>query len=323
LVPHSDLEPVRKLGGGHFGEVWLMMWCKTTKVAVKWLKGANTDEEFRKEIRFSVAVCFTRKKKLLFICGLFRLLRKIKHPHIVSYYGLSSDPATSVLRLVTEFVEGGSLLEWLREESSSYPQSCYFRVSQEICAGMEHISKKGIVHRDLAARNILVRKVAEKEVLVKLCDFGLGRVLDADTYVMICLFLCVWSGSLRKKKCSSSYYIRDATAIMPIKWSAPEALEFRKFSTKSDVFSFGVVMWEVWSHGADPYSGWPQTKILKRLKKGERLDIPYQCSDEVYALMMECWQLDAKLRPTWKELFEKLESLLANYEDKVCCCLCC
>ena len=92
--------------------------------------GANTDDEFRKEIRFA------KKKKKDFdfsrLCSdcCFSLLRKIKHPHIVSYYGLSVDPGSSVLRLVTEFVEGGSLLDWLREDSSNYPQECYFRVCQ-------------------------------------------------------------------------------------------------------------------------------------------------------------------------------------------------
>ena len=115
FIDAADLELVKKLGGGHFGEVWLAMWEKRTKVAVKWLKGANTDEEFLKEIH---------------------LMKKIKHPNIIHYYGLSPDPATSVMRLVTELMEDGSLLDWLRKSSLDHSDQCRVRICMDITAGL-------------------------------------------------------------------------------------------------------------------------------------------------------------------------------------------
>ena len=158
-----------------------------------------------------------------------------------------------------------------------------------LSVGMGHISKKGILHRDLAARNILVRVMGKEDVLVKLCDFGLGRMLDGG---------------------ENYYVVSDKQAAMPIKWSAPEALEFKKFSAKSDVFSFGVVMWEVWSHGADPYAEWPMVSILKRIKAGERLEYPFGCSQNIYDLMLECWRIEPKDRPDWEQLYDRLEAEL-------------
>lgn len=213
----------------------------------------------------------------------------------MSYYGLSPDPVSGVLRLVTEYVEDGSLLEWLRSESDQYPASTNVKISMDITAGMDHISKKDIIHRDLAARNILVRKLGRKDVLVKLCDFGLGRNVEYG-----------------------NYYVVDKAkqTALPVKWTAPESVEFRKFSTKSDVFSFGIVMWECWSHGAEPYAGWELMEVFKRVKRGDRLEAPFLCSPQVYELMLECWNLDPKQRPGWSELFNRLNLIATALREE-------
>jgi serine/threonine protein kinase len=155
------------------------------------------------------------------------------------------------------------------------------KVCRDIVTGMDYLAKKGIIHRDLAARNVLIRKLGFGDVLCKLCDFGMGRALVEDAYV-----------------------VSDPKATeLPVRWTAPEALEKKRYSLKSDVFSFGVLVWEVESFGAEPYVGWPLGSILKRLKAGERLEQPTGCPDTLYSVMLQCWDLDPDKRPSWESLY--------------------
>jgi serine/threonine protein kinase len=156
------------------------------------------------------------------------------------------------------------------------------KVCRDIVTGMDYLAKKGIIHRDLAARNVLIRKLGFGDVLCKLCDFGMGRALVEDAYV-----------------------VSDPKATeLPVRWTAPEALEKKRYSLKSDVFSFGVLVWEVESFGAEPYVGWPLGSILKRLKAGERLEQPTGCPDTLYSVMLQCWDLDPDKRPSWESLYK-------------------
>ena len=267
MIDPSELELVSKVGGGHFGEVWLAMWNKKSKVAVKWLKETST-EDFLAEIK---------------------LLRKVRHPHVLGYYGISQDPETGVVRLVTEFMEEGSLLSWLRQDSCDSPCSSLVKAAIDVAAGMDYLAKKGILHRDLAARNILIRKEGPTDVVCKLCDFGLGKALDGGNY----------------------YKVSNSVDLMlPVKWTAPEAMTHKKFSVQSDVFAYGVVMWEIFSHGEEPYADWPVSTVLKRVTAGERLEMPFGCPEKAYDLMLECWQLKPKDRPSFGSLHDKLGDIL-------------
>jgi serine/threonine protein kinase len=155
---------------------------------------------------------------------------------------------------------------------------------------MEYVASQGIVHRDLASRNILV----SKDKVCKVADFGFARRVDDD---------CV--------------YVRKSTNPVPVKWMAPEALEGNKFTLKSDVFSLGILMWEIVTLGATPYEQLTSEGVYKMVTAGGRLERPQHCKDEFFSLMAQCWMHDPALRPTFKEVALKLERLLLSENDYI------
>ena len=144
------MEIVRKIGGGFYGEVWEALWHGKTRVAVKWLRDADTRE----------------------LLSEIDMMRKVKHPNIVVFFGAAKDPETSSLRIVTELMDE-SLLSFLRERESLDP-SVALKICVDVCSGMHHLATLNYIHRDLAARNVLIRKISDS-VESKICDFGLGR----------------------------------------------------------------------------------------------------------------------------------------------------
>lgn len=141
------------------------------------------------------------------------------------------------------------------------------------------------IHRDLATRNILL----DNDFNIKICDFGLSQYLQVEDY----------------------YYKLKTNGPLPFKWMAPESLEHQIFNTKSDIWSFGIVLWEIWSYGAQPYSESKSPQHhYQLLVKGEHMLQPKDCPASIYNIMQECWQLDAKHRPTFSQLVEKLQELL-------------
>ncbi|KAK8766363.1 hypothetical protein V5799_006854 [Amblyomma americanum] len=195
-------------------------------------------------------------------------MKSLRHPNIVEIKGLVEEPE---MMLVMEFLEMGSLLTYLQtyREKITHPQ--LIKYSEDIANGMEYLEEKHIVHRDLAARNILV---ASKD-LVKISDFGLAQ-FTVNHY----------------------YYIRTQTRKLPMKWYAPESILYGKFSTKSDVWSYGVTLWEMFSYGEDPViQGVTQENLGSELVQGKRLACPAECPTNIYQLMLLCWATDAHQRP--------------------------
>lgn len=164
--------------------------------------------------------------------------------------------------------------------------------SCQVAKGMEFLESKSCVHRDLAARNILVThgKVA------KICDFGLARDIVND----------------------SNYVVRG-NARLPVKWMPPESLFEGIYTIKSDVWSYGILLWEIFSLGVNPYPGMQvDANFYKLIKNGFKMDCPFYATEEIYFILCSCWALDARKRPSFSQLLSLLACQLADAEGAVC-----
>lgn len=225
------------------------------------------------------------------------IMRKCRHPNLVSLYGFCSQGEP--LLIVTEYMLNGSLLEYLRNnpEGKGLKLPDLMDMASQIAAGMACLEEMKLIHRDLAARNILVG--ANRRV--KVADFGLARVIE-----------------------DSEYTARQG-AKFPIKWTAPEAASYGKFSIKSDVWSYGILLYELVTYGSVPYAGMRNNEVIEQVQRGYRLPKPTNCDcpQEVYNQMKDCWQTDPDKRPTFEYLTEFFEnynvSIEQSYRDATDC----
>jgi len=189
-----------------------------------------------------------------------------------------------------EFLSKGSLNDFLGrpEVQKSLNVSDLINMAINVCSGMIYLGKNNIVHRDLSARNLLVSET-DGRFVVKVADLGLSRETADD------------------------YYVATDSAF-PVKWSPPEVIEHRTFTTKSDVWSFGVVMWEIFEFGKVPYSSMSNSETIASVMKGYRLPQPSNCPNEVYQLMLKCWNINSDERPSFKDLFDQLTAILPSTE---------
>ncbi|XP_041134451.1 tyrosine-protein kinase ABL2 isoform X1 [Polyodon spathula] len=208
------------------------------------------------------------------------VMKEVKHPNLVQLLGVCTlEPP---FYIVTEYMPHGNLLDYLREcnrEEVSAVVLLY--MATQISSAMEYLEKKNFIHRDLAARNCLV---GENHV-VKVADFGLSRLMTGDTYTA------------------------HAGAKFPIKWTAPESLAYNTFSIKSDVWAFGVLLWEIATYGMSPYPGIDLSQVYDLLEKGYRMEQPEGCPPTVYELMRACWQWSPLDRPAFSETHQAFETM--------------
>uniref|UniRef100_A0AAR2IIF1 Receptor protein-tyrosine kinase n=1 Tax=Pygocentrus nattereri TaxID=42514 RepID=A0AAR2IIF1_PYGNA len=200
------------------------------------------------------------------------IMASIEHPHLVRLLGVCLSPA---IQLVTQLMPHGCLLDYVHEHKDNIGSQLLLNWCVQIAKGMMYLEEKRLVHRDLAARNVLVKSPNH----IKITDFGLARLLDTN----------------------EKEYNADG-GKMPIKWMALECIHYRKFTHQSDVWSYGVTIWELMTFGGKPYEGIPTCEIPDILEKGERLAQPTTCTIDVYMVMVKCWMIDADSRPRFKEL---------------------
>ncbi|XP_053128393.1 tyrosine-protein kinase Fes/Fps isoform X2 [Hemicordylus capensis] len=210
-----------------------------------------------------------------------RILKQYDHPNIVRLIGVCTQKHP--IYIVMELVQGGDFLTFLRNEGIRLKAKELLKMMEDAAAGMEYLESKRCIHRDLAARNCLV---TEKNAL-KISDFGMSREREDGVYSSS-------SGGMKQ---------------IPVKWTAPEALNYGRYSSESDVWSFGVLLWEAFSLGATPYPTMNNQQTREAVERGMRLNAPEQCPEGVYRLMLRCWEYEPQERPNFSTLHQELVAI--------------
>jgi len=304
----SNIKFIEELGEGAFGKVYkgeliISPGNVNIPVAIKTLKedaNLKTRTDFQREAR---------------------LMSELQHPNIVCLLGVcfKEEP----ISMLFEFMSEGDLHEYLVNHSPKNDSAIvvneprlvcliiliafncsyfyafrstildvndFLHIAHQIAAGMEYLSAHHFVHRDLAARNCLV----SNHLTVKISDFGLSR----NIY-------------------SSDYYRVHSKSLLPIRWMPPESILYGKFTTESDVWAFGVLLWEIFTYGLQPYFGYNNQQVIEMIQNRQLLPCPPECPPNVYSIMTQCWDHAAKKRPTFTQLHQKLRNWKAVYANTI------
>ncbi|NWZ70152.1 EPHB2 protein, partial [Acrocephalus arundinaceus] len=214
------------------------------------------------------------------------IMGQFDHPNVIHLEGVVTK--SSPVMIITEFMENGSLDSFLRQNDGQFTVIQLVGMLRGIAAGMKYLADMNYVHRDLAARNILVNS----NLVCKVSDFGLSRFLEDDT--------------------SDPTYTSALGGKIPIRWTAPEAIQYRKFTSASDVWSYGIVMWEVMSYGERPYWDMTNQDVINAIEQDYRLPPPMDCPNALHQLMLDCWQKDRNHRPKFGQIVNTLDKMIRN-----------
>ncbi|CAB3233746.1 unnamed protein product [Arctia plantaginis] len=291
-VPREMLALGKILGEGEFGKVvkaecvGILKPGMQSVVAVKMLKEGHTDAEM---------MALVSEMEMMKMIG--------KHVNIINLLGCCTQDGP--LYVIVEYAPNGNLREFLRnhrpgnryespieelKEKKTLTQKDLVSFSYQVARGMEYLASRRCIHRDLAARNVLV----SDDCILKIADFGLAKDVQ-----------------------NNDYYRKKTEGRLPVRWMAPESLYHKVFTTQTDVWSFGVLLWEIMTLGGTPYPTVPGQYMYQHLSAGHRMEKPPCCSLEIYMLMRECWSFSPGDRPSFTELVEDLDKILtvtANQE---------
>jgi len=209
-----------------------------------------------------------------------KTMKALKHPKLIQLYAVCSQKEP--FYIITELMALGSLLKFLKGKRNVLKIAQLLDMGMQVAAGMAYLEEQKYIHRDLATRNVLVAQQNQ----VKLADFGLARLAK-----------------------EGNYRARQGQRF-PIKWTAPEAVNFCKFSIKSDVWSFGILLTELVTYGRIPYPGLSNSEVLRLLGEGYRMPAPQDCPHKLYLIMLDCWHQDPLERPSFTKLKSCMEELL-------------
>ncbi|XP_014803033.1 PREDICTED: ephrin type-B receptor 6 isoform X2 [Calidris pugnax] len=212
------------------------------------------------------------------------IMGQFEHPNVIHLEGVVTK--SRPVMIVTEFMENGSLDSFLRQKEGQFSVLQLVGMLRGIAAGMRYLSDMNYVHRDLAARNILVNS----NLVCKVSDFGLSRFLEDDA--------------------SNPTYTGALGCKIPIRWTAPEAVQYRKFTSSSDVWSYGIVMWEVMSYGERPYWDMSNQDVINAIDQDYRLPPPPDCPTVLHLLMLDCWQKERVQRPKFEQIVSALDKMI-------------
>ncbi|XP_073089247.1 tyrosine-protein kinase Fer isoform X6 [Manis javanica] len=205
-----------------------------------------------------------------------KILKQYDHPNIVKLIGVCTQ--RQPIYIIMELIPGGDFLSFLRKKKDDIKLKQLVKFSLDAASGMSYLESKNCIHRDLAARNCLV---GENNIL-KISDFGMSRQEDGGVYS---------SSGLKQ---------------IPIKWTAPEALNYGRYSSESDVWSFGILLWETFSLGVCPYPGMTNQQAREQVERGYRMSAPQHCPEDIFKIMMKCWDYKPENRPKFSELQKEL-----------------
>ncbi|XP_060785606.1 ephrin type-A receptor 4b [Neoarius graeffei] len=231
----------------------------------------------------SLKAGYTEKQRRDFLSEA-SIMGQFDHLNIIRLEGVVTK--CKLVMIITEFMENGSLDSFLKKHDGQFTIIQLVGMLRGIASGMKYLSDMNYVHRDLAARNILVNS----NLVCKVSDFGLSRVLEDDP---------------------EAAYTTQGGKI-PIRWTAPEAIAYRKFTSASDVWSYGIVMWEVMSYGERPYWEMSNQDVIKAIEEGYRLPPPMDCPVSLHQLMLDCWQKERAERPKFSQIVNILDKLIRN-----------
>uniref|UniRef100_A0A4W5NGA4 Ephrin type-A receptor 7 n=1 Tax=Hucho hucho TaxID=62062 RepID=A0A4W5NGA4_9TELE len=231
----------------------------------------------------TLKVGYSEKQRRDFLCEA-SIMGQFDHPNVVHLEGVVT--RGKPVMIVIEYMENGSLDAFLRKHDGQFTVIQLVGMLRGIAAGMRYLSDMGYVHRDLAARNVLVNS----NLVCKVSDFGLSRVIDDDP---------------------EAVYTTTGGKI-PVRWTAMEAIQYRKFTSASDVWSYGIVMWEVMSYGERPYWDMSNQDVIKAIEEGYRLPAPMDCPPGLHQLMLDCWQKDRADRPKFDQIVGILDKMIRN-----------